>query len=83
MTAVSDSCQITPTSADYLCLDAGKPDAEPIVRVRALESGVDDAVPRDVYLELFARVRLSSAARRSARRTRPAGCGATSSRRTA
>lgn len=33
------------------------PGAEPIVRVRALESGADDAVPRDVYLELLARVR--------------------------
>src|SRR5262245_41372191 len=34
-----------------------EPGAEPIVRVRALESGADDAVPRDVYLELLARVR--------------------------
>ena len=33
------------------------PDADPIVRVRALESGADDVVPRDVYLELRARVR--------------------------
>ncbi len=34
-----------------------EPGAEPIVRVRALESGADDVVPRDVYLELLARVR--------------------------
>ena len=34
-----------------------EPGADPIVRVRALESGADDAVPRDVYLELLARVR--------------------------
>jgi DNA-binding response OmpR family regulator len=34
-----------------------EPGAEPIVRVRALECGADDAVPRDVYLELLARVR--------------------------
>jgi DNA-binding response OmpR family regulator len=34
-----------------------EPGADPIVRVRALESGADDAVPRDVYLELVARVR--------------------------
>ena len=34
-----------------------EPGAEPIVRVRALESGADDAVPRDIYLELLARVR--------------------------
>ena len=34
-----------------------EPDADPIVRVRALESGADDVVPRDVYLELLARVR--------------------------
>jgi DNA-binding response OmpR family regulator len=33
------------------------PEADPIVRVRALESGADDAVRRDVYLELLARVR--------------------------
>ena len=33
------------------------PDADPIVRVRALESGADDGVPRDLYLELRARVR--------------------------
>ena len=33
------------------------PDADWIVRVRALESGADDVVPRDVYLELRARVR--------------------------
>jgi len=37
--------------------DRLEPDAEPIVRVRALESGADDAVPRDIYLELLARVR--------------------------
>ena len=34
-----------------------EPGADPIVRVRALENGADDAVPRDVYLELLARVR--------------------------
>lgn len=34
-----------------------EPGAEPIERVRALECGADDAVPRDVYLELLARVR--------------------------
>ena len=34
-----------------------EPGADPIVRVRALESGADDVVPRDVYLELLARVR--------------------------
>jgi DNA-binding response OmpR family regulator len=34
-----------------------EPGAEPIVRVRALESGADDAVPRDIYLELLARLR--------------------------
>ena len=34
-----------------------EPDADPVVRVRALESGADDVVPRDVYLELLARVR--------------------------
>jgi DNA-binding response OmpR family regulator len=33
------------------------PDADSTVRVRALESGADDVVPRDVYLELRARVR--------------------------
>ena len=33
------------------------PDADAAARVRALESGADDAVPRDVYLELLARVR--------------------------
>ena len=33
------------------------PGADPAVRVRALESGADDVVPRDVYLELLARVR--------------------------
>jgi DNA-binding response OmpR family regulator len=34
-----------------------EPDADPVVRVRALESGADDVVPRDLYLELLARVR--------------------------
>jgi DNA-binding response OmpR family regulator len=34
-----------------------EPDADPLVRVRALESGADDVVPRDVYLELHARLR--------------------------
>jgi DNA-binding response OmpR family regulator len=34
-----------------------EPGADSIVRVRALESGADDVVPRDVYLELLARVR--------------------------
>ncbi|MCZ7587579.1 MAG: response regulator transcription factor [Gaiella sp.] len=34
-----------------------EPGADPAVRVRALESGADDVVPRDVYLELLARVR--------------------------
>ena len=34
-----------------------EPDADPLVRVRALESGADDVVPRDVYLELRARLR--------------------------
>ena len=34
-----------------------EPGADPVVRVRALESGADDVVPRDVYLELLARVR--------------------------
>jgi DNA-binding response OmpR family regulator len=34
-----------------------EPGAEPIVRVRAFECGADDAVPRDVYFELLARVR--------------------------
>lgn len=34
-----------------------EPDADPAARVRALESGADDVVPRDVYLELLARVR--------------------------
>jgi two-component system response regulator AdeR len=34
-----------------------EPDADPIARIRALESGADDVVPRDVYLELRARVR--------------------------
>ena len=34
-----------------------EPDADPISRVRAFESGADDVVPRDVYLELLARVR--------------------------
>jgi DNA-binding response OmpR family regulator len=33
------------------------PDADAVVRVRALESGADDVVPRDVYLELLARTR--------------------------
>jgi DNA-binding response OmpR family regulator len=33
------------------------PGADAIVRVRALECGADDVVPRDVYLELRARVR--------------------------
>jgi len=33
------------------------PDADAIARVRALESGADDVVPRDLYLELVARVR--------------------------
>jgi DNA-binding response OmpR family regulator len=34
-----------------------EPGADPLVRVRGLESGADDVVPRDVYLELRARVR--------------------------
>jgi DNA-binding response OmpR family regulator len=34
-----------------------EPGADPIVRVRALECGADDVVPRDVYLELLARVK--------------------------
>ena len=34
-----------------------EPGADPIVRVRALESGADDVVPRDVYPELLARVK--------------------------
>lgn len=34
-----------------------EPGADAVVRVRALESGADDVVPRDVYLELLARVR--------------------------
>jgi DNA-binding response OmpR family regulator len=34
-----------------------EPGADAIVRVRALESGADDVVPRDLYLELLARVR--------------------------
>ena len=34
-----------------------EPGADAIDRVRALESGADDVVPRDVYLELLARVR--------------------------
>ena len=34
-----------------------EPDADAAARVRALESGADDVVPRDVYLELRARVR--------------------------
>ncbi len=34
-----------------------EPDADAVARVRALESGADDVVPRDVYLELRARVR--------------------------
>lgn len=34
-----------------------EPDADPVARIRALESGADDVVPRDVYLELRARVR--------------------------
>ena len=34
-----------------------EPGADPLVRVRALESGADDVVPRDVYLELLARVK--------------------------
>ena len=34
-----------------------EPDADAAARVRALESGADDVVPRDVYLELLARVR--------------------------
>jgi len=34
-----------------------EPGADPLVRVRALESGADDVVPRDVYLELRARLR--------------------------
>jgi len=34
-----------------------EPDADAVARVRALESGADDVVPRDVYLELLARVR--------------------------
>ncbi len=33
------------------------PSADAVVRIRALESGADDVVPRDVYLELRARVR--------------------------
>jgi len=32
------------------------PGADPIVRVRALESGADDVVPRDLYPELLARL---------------------------
>jgi DNA-binding response OmpR family regulator len=34
-----------------------EPGADPVTRVRAFESGADDVVPRDVYLELLARVR--------------------------
>jgi len=34
-----------------------EPGADAIVRVRALESGADDVVPRDVYLELLARMK--------------------------
>ncbi|MBA2295306.1 MAG: response regulator transcription factor [Actinobacteria bacterium] len=34
-----------------------EPGADAVARVRALESGADDVVPRDVYLELVARVR--------------------------
>ena len=34
-----------------------EPGADAVARVRALESGADDVVPRDVYLELLARVR--------------------------
>ena len=34
-----------------------EPDADAAARVRALESGADDVVQRDVYLELLARVR--------------------------
>ena len=34
-----------------------EPGADPIARVRALESGADDVVPRDVYLELLARMK--------------------------
>jgi len=34
-----------------------EPDADPVVRVRGLESGADDVVPRDLYVELRARVR--------------------------
>jgi DNA-binding response OmpR family regulator len=34
-----------------------EPDADAVARVRALECGADDVVPRDVYLELLARVR--------------------------
>jgi DNA-binding response OmpR family regulator len=33
------------------------PGADPLVRVRALENGADDVVPRDVYLELLARMK--------------------------
>jgi DNA-binding response OmpR family regulator len=33
------------------------PNADAVARVRALESGADDVVPRDVYLELLARMR--------------------------
>jgi DNA-binding response OmpR family regulator len=34
-----------------------EPDADAAARVRALESGADDVVPRDLYVELRARVR--------------------------
>ena len=34
-----------------------EPGADPIVRVPPLDSEADDVVPRDVYLELLARVR--------------------------
>jgi DNA-binding response OmpR family regulator len=34
-----------------------EPDADAAARVRALESGADDVVPRDVYLELLAGMR--------------------------
>jgi DNA-binding response OmpR family regulator len=33
------------------------PDADAVTRVRALDSGADDVVPRDVYVELRARAR--------------------------
>jgi DNA-binding response OmpR family regulator len=33
------------------------PDADAVARVRALDSGADDVVPRDVYVELRARAR--------------------------